>query len=334
MSRFFGSFLFKLILTVIISIFIGFQLAKIDPGSIGIPFNRIGIGFKEYNYSFRKILGVEAKGDPELQSRIQNLLQDKQSLRSGDLKEGDYAIYVKDLKPGGKRNVYINSDRVYEAASLYKLFLIAAVFDSINRGNLTLDTKISAKLSHLEAVLGSVDFGYQDLSGDEVATYTVEECLDRISRISDNYAAIMLAEKVGWGAIQDAANELGATSTTIKNPITTSAEDIGLMLEKTYNGQMVSFEASEQTIDLLAKAQINNRIPAKLPKTDPSTGSVIKIAHKTGELSQVRNDAGIVFLEGNPYVIVLMTKNLKGEDEGIENLAEISRIVYEYYSAK
>lgn len=312
MSKIFGSFLFKLVLTVLISVFIGFQLAKIE--------------MKESQYSFRKILGVEVKkeGDDVLQGRIESFLEGKQ---------GDYAIYVKDLTTGGKRNVYIHSDEVFEAASLYKVFLMAATFEAINEGKFTLDTEISAKLSHLEDVLGSVDYGYLELSGDEVATYTVRECLDRIARISDNYAAIMLAEKVGWDKVQVTADNIGALNTTIKTPISTSAEDVGALLEKIYLGEIVSFEASEEIINMLATAQINNRIPAKLPKTDPSTGSGLRIAHKTGELSNVRNDAGIVFLDGNPYIIVMMTKDLKYEDEGIENLAEVSKIVFDYYSA-
>jgi len=309
MSAIFGSFLFKLVLTVMISVFIGFQLAKVE--------------FWEANYSFRKILGVQVKGDQELEGKIKDFLEGK---------EGDYAVYVKDLRTKGERNVYINSDQVFEAASLYKLFLMAATFEAVSRGEVTLDTEISAKLSHLEAILGSVDYGYMHLSGDEVATYTVRECLDRIARISDNYAAIMLAEKVGWDSAQTVANEIGAVNTKIKTPISTSAEDVGILLEKVYKGEIASFEASEEMINMLSKAQINNRIPAKLPKKDPSTGSGLKIAHKTGELSQVRNDAGIVFLDGNPYLIVMMTKNLKYEDEGIENLAEISKIVFDYYA--
>lgn len=306
MASIWGSFLFKLLLTVLISIFIGFQLAKIE--------------FKESSHSFRKILGVqEVKKvpDAQLQGEIEDFLAEKQ---------GDYAIYVKDLLPEGKRNVYINSDQSYEAASLYKLYLMAAVFEAVNKGEMSLDTEISAKLSHLEAVLGSVDYGYQHLSSSEVATYTVSECLDRVARISDNYAAIMLAEKVGWDSLQAVAEGVGAKNTSIKTPISTSAEDVGLLLEGIYKGEIASFESSEQIIDLLTKAQINDRIPAKLPEG-------MKIAHKTGELSQVRNDAGIVFLEGNPYLIVMMTKNLEGEDEGIENLAEVSKIVYDYYSS-
>lgn len=304
MPSIFGSFLFKLILTVIISIFIGTQLAKIE--------------FKQYQYSFRKILGVEVKGDPKLESQIQNFLQGK---------NGDYAILVKDLKPEGKRNVYIRSDEKFEAASLYKLFLMAATYQAVSNGKLTLSTQISAKLSHLRDVLGVVDFGYEGFDDQEIIEYNVEEALGRVATISDNFAAIMLAEKIGWSNVQAFADQIGAQETTIKNPITTSAQDIGLILEKLYKGEVVSFEASEAILNSLSKSKLNSRIPAKLPEG-------LRVAHKTGELSRVRHDAGIVFLDppaGGPYIIVLMSQNLKGEDDGVENLAEVSKIVYDYY---
>ena len=305
MSKIFSSFLFKLILTVAISVFIGFQISKIE--------------YKEAQHSFRKILGVQTKKpvDQALQSRIEGFLEDK---------DGDYAVLVKDLKPEGKRNVLINSGEDFEAASLYKLFLMAAVYQAVNDGKINMETEISAKLSHLDEVLGGRDFGYEEFDADETIGHTVREALARVAAFSDNYAAILLAEKVGWDSIQETADGVGATKTSVKNPITTSAEDVGLILEKLYKGEVVSLESSEQILDLLSKSQISNRFPAKLPQD-------IRIAHKTGELSGVRNDAGIVFLDGNPYVIVEMSQNLEGEDEGVENLAEISKIVYDYYAA-
>lgn len=306
MPRFLQSFLFKLILTVAISIFIGFQLAKVE--------------FKTAEYGFRKIIGVDAKSKNIVDNKLQGQVL---SFLSG--RKGDYTVFVKDLKPEGKRNVCIRCEETFDAASLYKLFLMAATYQAVNDGKLTLDSEISAKMSHLEEVYGGTDFGYEDFGDDEVISYTVREALQRVAEISDNFAALMLAEKIGWDAVQNTANEIEESETSIKDPITTSAGDTGKFLEKLYKGEIVSLESSEQILDMLTKSKLNNRIPAKLPEG-------LKVAHKTGELSRVRNDAGVVFLDGNPYVIVLMSKNLEGEDEGVENLAEISRIVYEYYS--
>lgn len=314
MPRVFGSFLFKLVLTVIISVFIGFQLAKIDPESFGIE-------FKGTEHNFRKILGTQqtekTNVDNKLQSKVEAYLADK---------DGEYAIYVMDLKPEGKRNICIRCSEPFEAASLYKLFLMDAVYQAVYGGKLTMDSEISAKMSHLKEVYGDVDFGYEDFSDDEIIVYTVGEALERVASISDNFAAIMLAEKIGWGTIQNAADEIGATQTSIKSPITTSARDIGTLFEKLYKGEIVSLESSEKILDTLTKSKLNNRIPALLPED-------IKIAHKTGELAGVRNDAGVVFLNANPYVIVIMSKDLRGEDDGVENLAQISKIIYDYYAS-
>lgn len=306
MPRVFQSFLFKLILTVAISVFVGFQLAKIE--------------IKEAEYGFQKILGTKAEEkivvDSALQGRIETYLSEQ---------KGDYSVYVKDLRPDGQRNICVRCEEGFEAASLYKVFLMAAVFQAISDGKLTMETGISAKMGHLREVYGGSDFGYEDFSDDEVIGYTVGEGLERVATVSDNYSAIMLAEKVGWGKVQDVADEIEAEQTSIKSPITTSTKDVGTLMEKLYKGEIVSLESSEQILDLLALSKMNNRIPAKLPEE-------VRVAHKTGELSGVRNDAGVVFFGANPYVIVLMSKNLKGEDDGVENLAEVSKIVYEYYS--
>ncbi len=42
----------------------------------------------------------------------------------------------------------------------------------------------------------------------------------------------------------------------------------------------------------------------------------VKIANKPGSLEAVRNDSGIVFVEGRPYVICVMTSFLRDEREG------------------
>lgn len=319
MLRIFHSFLFKLILTVIISVFIGFQIERFIPDSPEIE-------LKEAQHSFRKILNAKPSValDNKLQQQLEGYLSDK---------TGDYSVLVVDLLPEGKRNVCIRCDESFEAASLYKLFLMAAAYQAVYDGKLSLDTEISAKMSHLTDVYGSVDFGYESFSDTEVISYSIQESLERIASISDNFAALMLAEKIGWGSVQSVADEIGAEQTSIQSPITTSPRDIGLLMQKLYKGEIVSLEASEHILDMLTKSKLNNRIPAKLPKWDPSTGKGLRIAHKTGELSGVRNDAGVVFLDGNPYVIVLMSKNIKGEDEGVENLAEMSGLVYQYYAS-
>lgn len=248
-------------------------------------------------------------------------------------KKGDYSIYIEDLSdpPAGGEIYNLNANTSFPAASLYKLFLIAAAIEEVEEGRLKMDDQINSTKTDLIKKFGSLDFGYEDM--EEKITFTVEEALVRVSRISDNFASIMLAEKIGWDKVQAQADQIGAKTTDMKDPITTSAFDIALFFKKLRNKEIVSPQVSDRIVQFLLLNQLNNRIPAKLPEG-------VKVIHKTGELSRVRHDAGIVFLTSETnnsnrlYVIVLMSKDLQYEDQGVETLARISKEVYEYFKAK
>lgn len=248
-------------------------------------------------------------------------------------KKGDYSIYIEDLSdpPAGGEIYRFNANTSFPAASLYKLFLMAAVLKAVDSGQLTYASEVTEKKENLINRFGGVDFGYEDAP--EEITYTLQEALERIGRISDNFAAIMLAEKVGWDKVQTQADQIGALTTDMKNPITTSAFDIALFFKKLHRKEIVSSQVSDKIVEFLLLNQLNNRIPAKLPEE-------IKVVHKTGELSRVRHDGGIVYLtngtnkSNRSYVIVLMSKDLQYEDQVVETFAQISKEVYEYFSKK
>lgn len=250
---------------------------------------------------------------------------------------GEYAIYIESLTSGERYG--LNDKDVFPAASLYKLFLMAAVLEAIDAGQLTLDIGLTAQKSYLSQKFGGTDFGYEEAP--ETISYSVDEALQRVGRISDNFAAIMLADRVGWDKVQEMANKLGAVNTTIKDPFSTSVSDIGLFFKKLYLGEVVSKDVSGKIADYLSLSKISDRIPAQLPQG-------IKVVHKTGELRGVRNDAGIVYLQSETpgvsekvtpgvaraYVIVLMAKDVTFEDDAVALEADLSQGVYEYFSSK
>ncbi len=256
---------------------------------------------------------------------------------------GTYAFYIESLSSGEKFGYQENTPM--PAASLYKLYLVAAVYKEIAEGRLKLEETLSASKDYLTRELGSVDSGYEDRPSS--ISYTVEEALIRIGRISDNFAAIMLIDKIGLDKIKQTVAELGAKNTNFEGDlITTSVADIAGYFKQLYRGEIVSREVSDSISKILEISVINDRIPANLPKEieiihKPSSNKAgyiekkpLKIIHKTGELSGIRNDAGIVFLESHPYVIVIMSKDLKREDEGVTTLAEISKRFYDYFSSE
>ena len=70
----------------------------------------------------------------------------------------------------------------------------------------------------------------------------------------------------------------------------------------------------------LERQQINDRLPAQLP-------SDVVIAHKTGNLTGLAHDAGIIFTKTGPRVVVAMTWNALDEDAA-DFISSIGSLVY------
>lgn len=249
-------------------------------------------------------------------------------------KRGTYAIYVENLQTTEK--YALNESEIFPAASLYKLILMAAVLKEVEAGNLKLEDEIYGKKSHLIEVLGEEDFGYEEVP--ESIAYTVDEALTRVGRISDNFAAIMLTEKLRQLRVNrgdedklliQMTKDLGMDHTDFESdPIDTTASDIAHYFKLLYGRQVVSPAVSEAIIKYLSLSNINDRIPASLPEE-------VKVVHKTGELAQVRHDAGFVEPSvGGAYVIVIMSKDVVYEDDGVDTLAQVSKDVYQYFVSK
>lgn len=81
-------------------------------------------------------------------------------------------------------------------------------------------------------------------------------------------------------------------------------------------------------INILLDQKFNDKIPAKLPKN-------VKVAHKTGWITGVNHDAGIVFLpDGRKYVLVLLSKELENDKAAVKSMAKVSRMIYDYVMEK
>lgn len=77
---------------------------------------------------------------------------------------------------------------------------------------------------------------------------------------------------------------------------------------------------------LLAGQQRRNKIPAQMP-------AGVSVANKTGELSNVENDAGIIYNTSNDVVIVFMSEGLGEVGSAQNSIASLSRQIYDYYNS-
>jgi beta-lactamase class A len=89
--------------------------------------------------------------------------------------------------------------------------------------------------------------------------------------------------------------------------------------------EILSEEVCDEMIKILSDQKFNDKIPRYLPEN-------VKVAHKTGNITGVEHDNGIIFLpDGRKYVLVILSKNLEDNERGKETIGKISKIIYEYF---
>ena len=90
---------------------------------------------------------------------------------------------------------------------------------------------------------------------------------------------------------------------------------------------MVNPKASEAMIAFLKDQKFNDIIPALLPED-------VEVAHKTGVITGLHHDSGIVFLpDGRAYVLVILSKEMDDFEAGTQMMARVSKLVYDYVTA-
>ncbi len=90
-------------------------------------------------------------------------------------------------------------------------------------------------------------------------------------------------------------------------------------------GEVVSRAASREMTDILLAQEFKSGIPAGVP-----VGT--RVAHKTGSITGVYHDAGIVYPTGRgaPYALVVLTADLKQAADGPKLVAALSRLLYSH----
>jgi beta-lactamase class A len=154
---------------------------------------------------------------------------------------------------------------------------------------------------------------------------------------SSNLATNILIELTGPDNVMRTMKQLGANDIRVLRGVednkayekglnnTTTAFDLMLLYEKMAQKTLVSADASQQMINILLDQKFNEVIPALLP-TD------VKVAHKTGSITGIQHDSGIVFLpDGRKYVLVLLSR-FKPVDEKrvVKAMAEVSKQIYDF----
>ena len=248
--------------------------------------------------------------------------------------KGSYGIVILNLKTG--ESYFQHETNIYEAASLYKLWVMATAFEQIKNGQLREADVLSQDLDVLRKKF-KIDAPLKEITDEEKKdeenkiSFSVRDALMQMITISDNNAALLLTEKVRLANIAKFLEKQGFFNSRLgignKQPSTTPIE-IALFLKRLYEGRIVDSPSSKKMLDLLRWQKLNTKIPKYLPEN-------LFIAHKTGELDEFNHDAGIVFAPNGDYIIVVMSKSdIASRYLAEERIAILSGEVYKYFSEK
>jgi len=236
---------------------------------------------------------------------------------------GRYAVYIKDLKT--QKSYKYNSDEKFGSASLYKLAVMYKTYDAIDKNQLTKEDILSEDVVALDNTLQGIQNQTEtiDQESQGLVSYDVGEALRLMITISDNYSAILLAQRLSWQKIDQLMEEEGFGQIDLinANAPSVTAKAIGDLLERIYSNQAISPNASEEMKSLLFAQKVNDRIPKYLPAT-------AKVGHKTGELDSVRHDAGIVLGKNSHYLFVFLS-DTPSPNDAIETIALLSKKIFD-----
>ena len=255
--------------------------------------------------------------------------------------EGDVAVAFLNLS-NPEDGLYINEEEEFHAASTMKVPVMIELFKQKEAGKINLNDSILLINEFKSIVDGSpysMDIG--DDSDDVIygkinTKVALKDLMYSMITVSSNLATNILIELVDAKKVTATMRNLGADKIEVLRGVedqkaydlglsnSTTAKDLLIIMKAIATNSAGSEADCTEMVRILKDQQFNDIIPHNLPKD-------VAVAHKTGSITGVHHDAGIVYLpNGNSYVLVLLSKNLTDFDKGTAQLADISKTFYDY----
>ncbi len=238
-----------------------------------------------------------------------------------------------------------HADRWFHAASTIKVAILLGVYASIHHGWLLPHSRLHVRNRFLSAADGRP---FRVLA-DRDANAAVHDAVGKMLRISDlalhmittssNLATNLLLDLIGLDSVQRGLDELHVDGIDIRRGVEderafeqginnrVTADGLVQLLRLIAEERAFSPDLSREMLDILHRQEFRNGIPARLPPA-------VRVAHKTGDISTVAHDAGVVYPPGRkPYVIAILTEWSPDAAGRSATIAEVSHAVYEALTA-
>jgi len=256
---------------------------------------------------------------------------------------GTIAVSVFDGLSG--RSWGYHEDRWFHAASTIKIAIMAAVYDAIDAGRFTPHSRAHVR-NYFRGATDGLPFRVQasrDAGADVYAalgrTMKIVDLVRHMIGTSSNLATNLVLDLVGLEAARSAlasraidgidlrrgVEDEAAFQAGCNNMVT--AGGLVRLLRVIHDGTAFTPESTQAMLDALLDQRFAGAIGPGLPD---QVRAAARVAHKTGDISTVSHDAGIVFLPGRPpYFVALLAESSGDGSDRTAAITAASRAVYE-----
>lgn len=264
----------------------------------------------------------------------------KQVTKELSKQPGTFALAFKDLTTG--EEILINEHELFHAASTMKTPVMVEVYKQAAAGKFSVKDSILIK-NEFKSIVDSSTYSLSPNDDSDTLIYkqvgekrTIYSLMYDMIIVSSNLATNLIIELVDAKNVTNTLRSIGANDIQVLRGVEdkkafeagmnnrVTAYDLMLLFEKIDKEELVNAEASMAMMDILLDQKFNDIIPAHLPKN-------VKVAHKTGWITGIHHDSGIVFLsDGRKYVLVILSRDLQDEAAGVKAMANVSKLIYDH----
>lgn len=249
------------------------------------------------------------------------------------------AVALHDIESGAE--LQYDADRWFHGASTIKVAILLAVYGEIDRGRLVPQSRVHVRNRFLSAYDGSPFRVLADRDADSEVhaaigkTMRISELALHMIATSSNLATNLLLDLIGLESVRHTIDHFGLTGIDVRRGVEDEkAYEHGIVNRVTANGlvrllrliaeeRAYTPELSREMLDILHQQEFKKGIPARLPRE-------VRVAHKTGDISTVAHDAGVVYPPARqPYVIAILTEWAADAGSRSPTIAAISHAVYD-----
>ncbi len=254
--------------------------------------------------------------------------------------EGVFALAFSDPFTGD--TLFINEGDRFHAASTMKTPVMIEAFRRSAEGTLQLTDSIVLKNTFYSIVDSSLYSLRQDQDSDSLIYHqigtrkTLYDLIYDMIIMSSNLATNLVIDLLDARQVTSTMRALGVPHIEVLRGVedlkafeaglsnSTTALDLHHIMAHLAAGTAVSPLADQTMREILLNQKFRDVIPALLPDH-------VRVAHKTGSITGVHHDSGIVYLpDGTYYILVLLSRNLADFDKGTQMLAQTSRLIYDH----